>query len=427
MSLSYTSLKSRLDAIAARKQQAAPAPPEPTIAPSPLLDALRGAELLVGTHGRTVLLRARLKPEAPRLATAAEPFCAAGLPALCAEAPAHLAPGRIAFIDTETTGLSGGTGTVAFLVGVAWWEDGALVLEQYVMEDYCHECDMLVRLAERLRGFELLCTYNGKSFDLPLLRTRAVMARQTPKDFALPQADLLHFARRLWQGVLPSVSLRCVEKEILGIDRGDDIPGAEIPAVFFAMAQGGDASRMEAVLRHNAQDLASLAILLGMFTRVTSDPEGCGLLSRAEEFAAMARWYESRKDFRRAAVLWGEALCSARDMEQRDALRHRLALAWKRAGAWAEALATWEELARGPLGAALPAVCEIARHHERIRRDPEAALALVRRWIGRLAMEADLRSVLGRESVSPSWKHHAEDLERRERRLAARVARRSAA
>jgi uncharacterized protein YprB with RNaseH-like and TPR domain len=169
---------------------------------------------------------------------------------------------RALFLDTETTGLAGGTGTVAFLVGLARFVDGVLCIEQLIVPELGQERPVLSRLAERIAAASCVITYNGKSFDWPLLRTRFVLCRMPVP--ALPaHIDLLHAARSVWKQRMPSVRLTDVEREILHFERQDDIPGAEIPARYFEFLRGGSAEHLAPVLEHNQNDVIALAALLG--------------------------------------------------------------------------------------------------------------------------------------------------------------------
>ncbi|MFN9814129.1 MAG: ribonuclease H-like domain-containing protein [Deltaproteobacteria bacterium] len=170
-------------------------------------------------------------------------------------------PRRVLFLDTETTGLSGGTGTLPFLIGLAWFEDESLCLEQLLLRKPGEERPLLERLAMRMASASAICTYNGKSFDWPLLRTRAVMNRvAVPAPAA--HLDLLHCARRVFGPRLKEVRLVQMETEVLGLRREHDIDGAEIPARFWDFVRGADGSTLTPVIEHNANDLVALAALV---------------------------------------------------------------------------------------------------------------------------------------------------------------------
>lgn len=180
---------------------------------------------------------------------------------------------RCLFLDTETTGLSGGAGTVAFLVGVGFIEGGALVIEQYLMRDYSDEPELIDRLANRMDGFDCVCTFNGKTFDMPLLEARFTMNRMRHRWRDLENIDLLQPARRTWKLRLGSCRLGRLEELILGIERAGDLPGSEVPQRYFDYLKTGDIALLEDVIRHNRQDIATLALLLVKLCEIYQEPE----------------------------------------------------------------------------------------------------------------------------------------------------------
>ncbi len=330
---------------------------------------------------------------------------------------------RVAFLDTETSGLAGGTGTVAFLIGVGWVErasDGApnrFVVEQFLIEDFCHESAQMEALADRLGDFEAFCTYNGKSFDVPLLRTRGVLARLRPSMWVRPNLDLLHFARRLWRGKLESVSLGSVEREILGIHRELDIESALIPDIWLTFARTGRPGRLPMVLHHNAQDIASLASLLAVQVervRMIDDPER---LQCASECRGLARWLEQKGDRRQAALLYERALeLTHRDPNEDLHLLH-LARVYRRERDWTRAVEIWRGLQTRPLAVAMPAWIELAKYHEHQAREWETAHRLVRECLRQWEIESELRSLMGRSPAPEKSDRWIDDLQRRLDRL----------
>lgn len=397
-------------------------------------------ELLRGAGGQT-LFRSVLIPRGPRVfrgchvphpvtGAATNPIAAPVLGRLSKELVCDggaLAAGDICFLDTETTGLMGGTGTVAFLVGVGWWEQDAqgawhFRLEQYLIEDFCHEWDMLERLAARLERFRAVCTYNGRTFDIPLLRARGIMHRIPPGRFRMAQIDLLQASRRWWRRMLDSVSLKRVEKEILGIDRGEDIDGALIPGIFFRFARTGRGERIPAVLDHNAQDIVTLGALLSHLTLVEADPLAEGILGHPEEFAAAGRGFVKERDLDRAALAFKRALEINSDGDRELELLGRLAALHKRRGAWGEALEIFQHLRAQPIAKGLHAWIESAKYEEHVRRDAAAALALVRQCRRQLELERDLAELRSAESAL-RFDSALRDLEHRQHRLEQRLVR----
>lgn len=214
---------------------------------------------------------------------------------------------RALYLDTETTGLAGGTGTIPFLVGLARFVDDSLLVEQLFLRQPGEEAPMLRALAERLADASCLVTYNGKSFDWPLLRTRFVLAR-VPCPTLPPHVDLLHCARRVLKRRMAAhgVGVRLVEVErlVLGLYREDDIAGSEVPAAYLDWLRHGATERLCAVLEHNASDLVALpATLVALADRwgVRAEDDTVEHLSLTE-LAWRARDWERAKRFAHLAA-----------------------------------------------------------------------------------------------------------------------------
>ncbi len=180
---------------------------------------------------------------------------------------------RCLFLDTETTGLSGGAGTVAFLVGVGWVEGDALVIEQLMLREYADEPELIDRLSQRMAGFDSVCTYNGRNFDMPLLEARFTMNRMRDRWKTLENLDLLYPSRRAWKLRLGSCRLCNIETEVLGMAREDDLPGSEVPARFFQFMKTGEEALLDDIVRHNRQDIVTLAKLLVRLCAVNDRPD----------------------------------------------------------------------------------------------------------------------------------------------------------
>ncbi len=179
-------------------------------------------------------------------------------------------PESLLFLDTETTGLAGGTGTVAFVVGLAWIDGAALRLVQWLMASFSAERALIGRVRERLARAGALVTFNGKSFDLPLLKARARLAGCDLGVQEVPHLDMLHATRRLLRAGWPDCRLRTAEMEALRLERVDDLPGAEAPGAWRRWLERGDGSLLERVLDHNRADLLSLAALLALLEHPTA-------------------------------------------------------------------------------------------------------------------------------------------------------------
>lgn len=192
----------------------------------------------------------------------------------------RLDPRRALFLDTETTGLSKGAGTVAFLVGLARWSGPSLELEQLLLADFASEAAMLEHVRRRLDEASFVVSFNGKSFDLPLLRGRAVMARVG----ALPERphlDLLHVARRIHGRRIGSTTLRALEEQVLGMRRVGDVAGEEVAACYFQWLRSKDPEELLPVVQHNALDVLSMVALVGLYGEPLSSQDPGASTARA--------------------------------------------------------------------------------------------------------------------------------------------------
>jgi len=208
---------------------------------------------------------------------------------------------RCLFLDTETTGLSGGAGTVAFLVGVGYVEGESLVIEQLMLREYADEPALLDRLGQRMADFDSVCTFNGRNFDMPLLETRFTMNRMRDQWRALENLDLLYPSRRAWKLRLGSCRLCNLEAEILGMPREDDLPGSEVPARFFQFLKTGEDALLDDIVRHNRQDIATLAKLLVRLCAINDRPD---LLSDQRDQFSMGKSLERQGELRPAREMY---------------------------------------------------------------------------------------------------------------------------
>lgn len=176
------------------------------------------------------------------------------------------------FLDTETTGLSGGVGTVVFLVGLGWIKDGVFYVRQILMKDYASEYMLIEEMEKTSAGFACSVSFNGRTFDLPLLETRCTMCRKRTPFAKMECVDLLAPARRLWRRRLGSVRLANLEEKILGHGREDDLPGSEAPQRYFDYLKTGDFSLLEDVIDHNRQDILSMGELLAEICEAFGNP-----------------------------------------------------------------------------------------------------------------------------------------------------------
>lgn len=310
-------------------------------------------------HGR-VTVRAALQAEPATLARLAlDPGVA------------ELDVSRLLVIDTETTGLAGGTGTVPFLIGLGWFEQGAFKLEQLMLSNFGAERPMLARLAERLAQASCIVTYNGKSFDWPLLRSRFILNR-VPCPQLPAHIDLLHCGRRVFKGRLPSLRLGELERSVLHFHRDDDIDGAEIPGRYLGYLRSGDARLLEPVLEHNQHDVIALPAILwrlcAHFEQVRPGDDArdqfayARLALRSGDLERAVAFGRSAAECAELSALRSEALALCAEVAQRRGEQEAAAALWQDA---LEAAPCVQSRARLHL--------VLCRHYERRLKDLQRA------------------------------------------------------
>jgi len=286
------------------------------------------------------------------------------------------------FLDTETTGLRG-AGTVAFLVGAGKIVGDEFVLRQYFMRDYPEEEDLLENLAGWIENAGSIVTFNGKSFDWPLLRDRYVINRKRELWREIPQIDLIHPARRTWKSRLGSCTLGHLEQEALGMpERQGDLPGSQVPERYFLFLKCRDMTLMDDVLRHNAQDIKSLAQLLVRLCSLYSAPE----TAHPMDALSMGRALERQKKTILARRCFQAAMAPGFQSQARLAL----AASFRKDRDWENASRLYREMIfRGEGG--VQAYVSLAILQEWRMKEPQAALnttqAALARYSGALLFE----------------------------------------
>ena len=290
----------------------------------------------------------------------------------------NVPPSEWAFLDTETTGLAGGTGTCAFLVGVGRITPEGFRVRQFFMRDYGEEASMLAALAAHLEPCRVLITYNGRTFDQPLLETRYRLNRSRPPFARMEHLDLLFGARRLWKLRYESCRLVELEQRVLGVERQGDVAGAMIPHIYFDYVRTGEMARLLPVFHHNVLDIVTLACLTGIVPYAFKDPAGAPLRHGAE-MAGMARWLRDAGELEQACTLFRRAV----DAGLPDSILFRtlwdIAALERKLERDEAALAVWHDLAacRNPFR--VKALEELAKHHEHRERNFDFALELTQR------------------------------------------------
>jgi uncharacterized protein YprB with RNaseH-like and TPR domain len=289
------------------------------------------------------------------------------------------------FIDTETTGLVGGTGTLAFLVGLgAFDEAGTFTLQQYFLRSPAEEAAMLRHLAGTLDRQAAVVSFNGRGFDLPLLQTRFTLARLRPRILKAPHLDLLTPSRRVWRGRLPSCALSTLEEYVLHVQREQaDVPGSLIPQLDFDYLQTGDAGEMPRVLYHNALDILSMVTLSSHLIQLFD--QAAEAIEDPNDLIALGKWHADRGETDQAEAKLRQAIDRAADRETRQAAGLRLASIYKQHDRRAEAIELWKAAAlhpstRSPLPA-IDACVELAKYYEWHATDLKQAINWTQRGL----------------------------------------------
>ncbi len=323
---------------------------------------------------------------------------------------ADLDLGRAAFLDTETTGLMGGTGTYAFLVGVGRFQGEAFQVRQFFMRDPSEERAQLAEVADWVADASGLVTFNGRAFDLPLLRTRYALHRQSLPVAERAHLDLLPAARRLWRKRLDSCSLQSLEYHVFGLERQDDVPGWLIPQRYFNYQRDGDARGLVGIFRHNVTDVLTMVSLTTRLARAYGQPQAA--LAQGQDWLCLAGQYLAGGHWERAAAACDTALAAGLPPADADEALGLLALAARRAGDWPRALAAWSALADRPRPPRLQPFEELAKYHEHRARAPEQALDVVARARDLVAAGA-LRPRRGRTQALADLDHRLARLRRK--------------
>jgi uncharacterized protein YprB with RNaseH-like and TPR domain len=309
---------------------------------------------------------------------------------------------KLVFFDIETTGLSGGAGTIAFLAGCGWFGPDGFTVRQFLLTGPSGERALLEQLEAVFDAASVLVTYNGRTFDVPTMEMRWAFHRRSAPTDDLPHFDMLPVARRLWgfrgsrrvdrQAEATSCSLSTLERSVLQFYRTDDVPGFEIPARYFHFVRTGDATVIDGVLEHNRHDLVSLAVLTAhALWLAETGPDGC---REPCELLGLGRCYARAGDLGRAE----EALARAASSDDEAIRGHALAFLadlQRKDGRVDEAARSWQRILDGSAGELLSherrAAESLAIYHEHRAKDPEAARRYAESLRGALSGESTRR------------------------------------
>ncbi len=291
------------------------------------------------------------------------------------------------FIDTETTGLTGGVGTVPFLVGLGSFSEGGFRIEQFLMRDYNEEHAFLHFIKEKLEDCEALVSYNGKGYDLNLLASRFMLARMENPARDIPHLDLLFAARRLWHRRIADCSLSSVERHIINFNRQGDIPGYLIPGLYFDYLRSRDGKLLEPVFIHNRWDILSLVALAGITGQIYQDTGRS--LAQPLDLISLGKAFEKLFQLDEAARCFREALNYHMEPRDREEALIRLGYSLKRLGRWELAVKVWKYMIDSTPHLLTPYE-ELAKYYEHRVREFEQAVAVVNRALDRIKIFEEL-------------------------------------
>jgi len=282
---------------------------------------------------------------------------------------------KTVFLDTETTGLAGGAGTYIFLVGVGYFEGDQFCVRQYFMRDYNEERALLSALNDLLANFKAVVTYNGKTFDLPLMESRYIMSGMKMSLKDPYHFDLLYPARRLWKRRLESCSLSTVEREILKVSRDDDVPGYLIPEIYFRYLRTKDARAIKKVFEHNLQDILSLVALVSRMCFLVEDP-----LNNTEygmDIFSIGKMFDEERRYEQSTYYYTAALKHNLAEEEALEILRLASFAYKRQGKWEEAEEIWKEIIERSREFIYFPYEELAKYYEHYLKDYQKAETIV--------------------------------------------------
>jgi uncharacterized protein YprB with RNaseH-like and TPR domain len=279
------------------------------------------------------------------------------------------------FLDTETTGLAGGTGTFAFMIGLGFFEGDGFLVQQFFMRDYSEERASLSLLKGLLESFQFLITFNGRLYDIPLLETRFILSRLPSKIKEMANFDLLYPSRRIWKGAYDNCRLITLESQLLGMERGDDVPSEWIPYLYFDYLQTGDASKIHRVFYHNQMDILSMVALAGRIHLTYHDPQAARPRKGIEHFALGRLFWEHR--YPEKAISCFEIALKRCDENLSWEVMRWLSMALKKTGQGEKARSLWEEMLTWPYQKDTFPYIELAKYHEHRLKDFDRAVAYV--------------------------------------------------
>ncbi len=272
------------------------------------------------------------------------------------------------FIDTETTGLAGGSGTLAFLIGIGFIDGDGFTIQQYFADDFKCEEGMLDLVADFVKPFTTVVTFNGKTYDLPLLSSRYILKHSRSPFDRLDHIDLLHVARQIWGYQLADCRLQTIEKEVLRFYRSDDLPGHAVPQAYFKFLRGEGADPLYRVFEHNADDILTLGIVLPLVWELTHPESRAGDVQLSRSRILLLH---GESDAARQVLEIFVAECDNLQLQQLGRLE--LGRLYKKQGHWNLAHRQWKTALEEEVVFFLEPYLELAKFYEHRKKDCERA------------------------------------------------------
>jgi len=286
------------------------------------------------------------------------------------------------FVDTETSGLAGGGGTIPFLIGIGYFYRGQFRVEQFFADSFSREEGMLDLVTEFVKPFDTLVTFNGKTFDIPLLETRYLLKRKQSPFSRMEHLDLLHPCRQLWNLMLDNCKLQTIERYMLGLHRSHDLPGHEIPQAYFDYIRFGDPDPLYRVFQHNADDIVSLSVVTYLLWRELQEDAGNrGPLLEFSRGRILRRYGETE----RAIQSLESVRLNETSPRRKMVILSQLSVIYKSQGRWEKAVSLWLEMVNSSILFHLLPYVELAKYYEHRTKDINRAKVMVEKALSRIS------------------------------------------
>lgn len=317
------------------------------------------------------------------------------------------------FFDTETTGLSSGVGTCIFLAGCGYFENDGFVIKQYFLRDFNEELAFLYAINQLLKNFTGIVSYNGKSYDWPLLQTRFIYSRLECELINPLHLDLVHTARRIWKKRLGDCSLENIEQQVLNFRRENDIPGSLIPQTYFEYLRTKNAMPLVQIFHHNILDILSMAALLNKSAYIFKAP--IDFLDEHQDLFSLAHTYENMRQWQKSITIYENLLNCSPEKRTKSQIALQLSYCYKRTGKWKQAVQLWKNIIAGDFFSIEPYI-ELAKYYEHHQRAYKKAADVVEQALNVLEIVEQLRD-------NSEFSHYKDELNYRLKRINGKLAR----